>query len=75
MTWLIGWDADGQRMSINLANARTITVYRNEQEPDEDSISVEWSESETLRTVMAKGAFVSDDPMAQAPTRSRKARP
>jgi len=58
MTWLIGWDADGQRTAINLDGVRRITVCDAHDEP---WFAIERNDNEPAQSINCEGAFVSQD--------------
>lgn len=55
--FLCGLDADDQAIAINLASARSVVLVRYD---DGDTLLVEFSDSETSRSVDADGAVVCD---------------
>jgi hypothetical protein len=58
--YLCGIDGDDQPTAINLAHARSIVLMRD---PDGDTLLVEWSDTETSRTVAAQDAIVAEGTM------------
>jgi hypothetical protein len=58
--YLCGLDCDEQPTAINLAHARSIVLMRD---PDGDTLLVEWSDTETSRTVAAQDAIVAEGTM------------
>lgn len=60
MMYLCGLDGDDQPTAINLAGARSIVLMHDE---DGDSLLVEWSDTETSRSVAAQDAIVAEGTM------------
>jgi hypothetical protein len=58
--YLCGLDGDDEPTAINLAHARSIVFVRDE---DGDTLLVEWSDSETSRSVAAKDAMLAEGTM------------
>ena len=58
--YLCGLDGDDQPTAINLAHARSIVLMHD---PDGDTMLVEWSDTETSRSVAAQDAMVAEGTM------------